>query len=125
MMDCKSMATPMVTDLRKLRDFDYDPIYSSMYQKLIGSLIYLVNTRSNICFVVNMLSQFQVEPRQEHWVVTKHTLIYLHGTIMYGLIYASNSEVKLHGFTNLDWARSMEDRKSTFGLCFTLGYAMI
>jgi hypothetical protein len=57
MMDCKSMATPMVTDLRKLRDSDSDPIDSSLYRQLIGSLMYLVNTRPNICFVVNMLSQ--------------------------------------------------------------------
>jgi hypothetical protein len=63
MMDCKSMTTPMVTDLRKLRDFDYDPLDSSLHRYLIGSLMYLVNTRSGIFSVVNMLSQFQVEPR--------------------------------------------------------------
>ena len=32
MMDCKSMATPMVTNLRKLRDSDSDPIDSSLYR---------------------------------------------------------------------------------------------
>jgi hypothetical protein len=58
MMDCKSMTTPMVTDLRKLRDSDFDPIDSSLYRQLIGSLMYLVNTRPYICFAVNMLSQF-------------------------------------------------------------------
>jgi hypothetical protein len=52
------MATPMVTDLRKLRDSDSDPIDLSLYQQLIGSLMYLVNTRPDICFAVNMLSQF-------------------------------------------------------------------
>jgi hypothetical protein len=45
--------------------------------------------------------------------------------IMYGLRYASNNEVKLHGFTDSDWVGSVEDRKSTYGLCFSLGYAMI
>jgi predicted membrane channel-forming protein YqfA (hemolysin III family) len=96
------MATPIVTDLGKLRDYDYDPIESSLYRQLIGSLMYLVNTRPNICFVVNMLSQFQVEPRQEIWVVAKHILRYLCGMIMYGLRYTSNSEVTLHGFTDSD-----------------------
>jgi hypothetical protein len=115
----------MVTDLRNLRDSDYDPIDLSLYRQLIGSLMYLVNTRSDICFVVNMLSQFQVEPRQENWVAAKHILRYLHGTIMYGLRYASNSEVKLQGFTDSDWAGSAEDRKSTSRLCFSLGSAMI
>jgi hypothetical protein len=94
------MATPMVTDLRKLRDSDYDPVDSSMYPQLIGSLMYLVNTRPYICFVVNMLSQFQVEPRQEHWIAAKHILRYLRGTITYGLRYVSNNDVQLHGFTD-------------------------
>jgi hypothetical protein len=56
MMDYKSMATPMVTDLRKLRDYDSDPVDSSLYQQLIGSLLYLVNTQPYIFFVVNTLS---------------------------------------------------------------------
>jgi hypothetical protein len=66
MMDCKSMSTPMVTDMKKLRDFDSNPVDLSLYQQLIGSFMYLVNTRPNICFDVNTLSQFQVDPRHEH-----------------------------------------------------------
>ena len=58
MMDCKSMATPMVTNLRKLRDSDSDPVDSSLYWQWIGSLMYLVNTRLDIFFTMNMLSQF-------------------------------------------------------------------
>jgi hypothetical protein len=50
------METPMVTDLRKLRDPDSDLLDSSMYWQLIDSLMYLVNTRPNIFFAVNMLS---------------------------------------------------------------------
>jgi hypothetical protein len=57
------METPMVTNLRKLRDSDYDLVDLSMYQHLIGSLMYFVNTRSDICFSMNMLNRFQVEPR--------------------------------------------------------------
>lgn len=58
MMDCKSMATPMGTNLKKLRDFELDLVDPSMYRRLIGSLIYLVNTRLDICFAMNTLSQF-------------------------------------------------------------------
>jgi hypothetical protein len=35
------METPMVTDLKKLRDFDSDLVESSMYRQLIRSLMYL------------------------------------------------------------------------------------
>ena len=84
------MDTPMTTDIIKVRDSDSDPVDSSLYQQLIGSLMYLVNTRPDICFGVNTLSQFQVEPRHEHWIVAKHFLRYLRGTLNYGLKYASN-----------------------------------
>jgi hypothetical protein len=58
MMDCKSMDTLMTTNIRKVRDSDSDPVDPSLYQQLVGSLMYLVNTRPDICFVANTLSQF-------------------------------------------------------------------
>jgi hypothetical protein len=52
-------------------------------------------------------------------------LRYICGTLNYGLRYASNSDVQLHGFTDSDWAGSENDRKSPSGVCFSLGFAMI
>ena len=66
-----------------------------MYMQLIGSLMDLVNTRPDICFAVNTLSQFMVEPRKEHWVVEKHVLNYFRGIVEYGMRYLGDGEVKL------------------------------
>jgi hypothetical protein len=66
-----------------------------------------------------------VEPRHEHWIAAKHVLRYIRGTINYGLRYTTSSDIQLHGFTDSDWAGSAEDRKSTAGMCFSLGSAMI
>jgi hypothetical protein len=66
-----------------------------------------------------------VEPRHEHWITAKHVLRYIHGTINYGLRYISSNDVQLHGFTYSYWDGSAEDRKSTSGMCFILGSAMI
>jgi hypothetical protein len=66
-----------------------------------------------------------VEPRHEHWIAAKHVLRYIHGTINYGLRCTTSSDIQLHGFTDSDWAGSAEDRKSTSGMCFSLGSAMI
>lgn len=56
------MATPMVTNWKKLHDVDSELLNPTLYCQLIGSLMYVVNTRSNICFAVNSLSKFMMEP---------------------------------------------------------------
>jgi hypothetical protein len=43
-----------------------------MYRQMIGSLMYLTNTRPDICFVVNTLSQYMFDPRRVHLIVEKH-----------------------------------------------------
>ena len=52
MMDCKSLATSMMLNLKKLSSVaaESDSIDPTMYQQLVDSLMYLVNTRPNKCF---------------------------------------------------------------------------
>jgi hypothetical protein len=87
MEDCRPMTTPMITNWKKLHASESQLVDSTLYRQLIGSLMYLVNTRLDICFVVNTLSQFMVDPRRVHWVAEKHVLRYLCGTMDYGLDY--------------------------------------
>ena len=46
---CKSMPTPIVMDLKKISDTDSGDVDPHLYRQLIGSLMYLVNTRPNTC----------------------------------------------------------------------------
>jgi hypothetical protein len=87
--------------------------------------MYLIHTKPDICFVVSALSQFMSEPRHRHWIVAKHILKYLRGSIAYGLRYTSSGGVLLHGYADLDWAGSSMDQKSTSGYYFSLGPAII
>ena len=87
--------------------------------------MYLVHTRPVIYYTVNALSQFMSDPKHIHWVAAKHVLIYVRGTITYGLRYTSSSGVLLVGYVDSDWAGSAIDRKSTSGYCFSMGSAMI
>ena len=86
MTDCKSMPTPMVMDLKKLSETSSDSgeIDPHIYRQLIGSLMYLVNTRPDTCYVVSALGQFMIQLRQTHWIVVKHVLRYLRGTDGHG-----------------------------------------
>ena len=65
-----------------------------------------------------------VDPHHIHWTGAKNLLRYLQGTINHELRYIVGS-LRLHGYTDADWAGNVVDRKSTSGCCFTLGSASI
>ena len=71
------MDTPMTSNLKLLSDASSDSVDATMYHQMIYSLMYLMNTRPDICFVVNTLSQFLKDPRHAHLIVAKRILRYL------------------------------------------------
>jgi hypothetical protein len=71
MMDCRDMSTPMDMNLMLLGDTSSKIFDVTLYRQMIGSSMYLMNTRLDICFVVNTLSQYLVEPKRVHLVVEK------------------------------------------------------
>lgn len=71
MMDSKPMTIPMITNLKKLKNSDSSLVDTTSYHHLVNSLMYLVNSRPDICYAVNVLSQFQLEPHHDHWVAAK------------------------------------------------------
>ena len=70
----------LVDDLSELVDV-------TLYKHIIGSLMYMMNTHPYICFVVNTLIQYLVDPRHVHLVAAKHVMRYLKGKIDFGLYY--------------------------------------
>ena len=100
MMDWESMTMSMTMDFC---DTTSGRVDANLYMQMIGSLMYLMNTRPNICFVVNTLSQYMVKPRRVHLIATKHVLRHLKGTIDYGLRYVADCEFGLVGYTDSDW----------------------
>jgi hypothetical protein len=125
MEDCRPMSTPMVTNWKKLSASDSQLVDATVYKQLIGSLMYLVNTRPDICFALNTLSQYMVEPRCVHWIVEKHVLRYIAGLVDYGLDYIRGDGVSLVCYTDSDWAGCATDRKSTSRCCFVLRSGLV
>eukprot|EP00253_Pinus_taeda_P024923 PITA_24923 len=73
------------------------------YASAAGSLMYaMVCTRPHIAHVVGVLSRFRSKPRKEHWTAVKRVFRYLCGTSDY------------------DWARDLDQRRSTSGYVFNL-----
>jgi hypothetical protein len=63
MLDCKAMATPMISNLKLLQDTTSKTVDVTLYKEMVGLLMNLTNTRPDICFVVNTLSQYMELPR--------------------------------------------------------------
>jgi hypothetical protein len=89
----------MEAKLKLLVDTSSELIDATLYRQIIGSWMYLMNTRPGICFAVNTLIQFLVEPRHVHLVAAKHVMRYLKGTIDYGLSYDGDHDFTLSGYT--------------------------
>ena len=121
MQGCKPVDTPLPGGWRKEDATSAEVVDATVYRQLVGSLMYLVNTRPDICYAVNQLSQAMVRPTKLFWKAGKHVLRYISGTAGYGLWYRQEDGVKLCGFIDADWVGSPTDRKSTSGGIFSIG----
>jgi len=110
MVDYKPVTTPMELDFKKLSGSAAKPALRNAieYHQFVGALMFLVNSRSDICFVVNTLCQHMVEPHHSHQICAKNLLRYLCGIIIHGLRYTIK-DVRLLGYTDADWAGSVVD----------------
>ena len=102
MLKCKVMATPMDSNLKLLADDSSELVDVTHYRQIIGPLMYLTDSRPDICFAVNTLSQYLVQPRWVHLVDAKHVMRYLKGTIDFGLYYDGSHEYRLYSYTDAD-----------------------
>ena len=82
-MDCKAMVTPRESNLKLLSDASLNLVDATMYRQMIGSMMYLTNTRPDIFFVMNTLIHV-------HLITAKHILRYLKGIVYYRVKYEVN-----------------------------------
>lgn len=86
-----------------------------MYQRLVGKLIYLAHVCLDIAYVVSVVSQYMHNPSETHMNAIIRILQYLKSSPGKGLMFTMNKHLWIDGFTNVDWAGDVKDRKSTSG----------
>ncbi|GJW73239.1 retrovirus-related pol polyprotein from transposon TNT 1-94 [Tanacetum coccineum] len=93
----------------------------TLYRSLVGALQYLTITRPDLSYAVNQASQFLHAPTDAHFQSVKRILRYVKGTITYGLIFRRPHSNSILGYSDADWARCIETRRSTYGYSIFLG----
>jgi hypothetical protein len=122
MTGCNSVDTPMEQNCKLLLGKPNLARDATKFRSIVGSLRYLVNTRPNIAFAVDMVSRFMEAPTTEHWAALKRIVRYISGTTEYGCkyTYRSFTNLKLLGYSDSDHAGDLEKKKSTSGVVFFL-----
>ncbi|XP_073152802.1 secreted RxLR effector protein 161-like [Henckelia pumila] len=125
MENCSASTTLMSSPVKLDKDEDGISVEVTMYRGLIGSLLYLTTSKSDIVFAVCLCARFHSDPKQYHYLAAERILKYLKGTQNFGLWYAKDNSFNLVGYSDTDYAGCKLERKSTSGSYQFLGDRLI
>jgi len=90
------------------------------YASAVGSLRYaMLCTRPDICFTVGLVSHYQSNQGPTRWQTVKRIMHYLRGITDLVLCY-QGGDLRLRGYSDVDWGDDPDESKSTSGYVFTL-----
>ena len=108
LLDAKPMPTPLAPHV--ILSKEGEPFQDqTLYRSLVGALQYLTITRPDISYAVNQVSQFLQNPTTAHYSHVKRILRSVKGT------------TSIRGYSDADWARCIETRRSTYGYSIFIG----
>jgi hypothetical protein len=125
MAEIKPVSTPMSSTTSLGPDEDGEVVDQREYRSMIGSLLYLTVTRSDIQFTVGLCARFQAFPCSSHQTTVQQIFRYHKHTPEFGIWYSASSSLDLIGSSDVDFAGCGIDRKSTSGTCHFLGSSLV
>jgi hypothetical protein len=120
MVDCKPVSTPMQTSCKFRKDDKSKDVDQRLYILMIGSLIYVKESRLDVMKSVGKVAIFQETPKESHVMVVKRIFRYLKETKDYGLWYPKGNDLSLIAYIDVYWEGIVDDRGSTSGSSFYL-----
>ena len=85
---CKPSKTPFLSGV-KLEEIGSSPmVNNTLYRQLIGCLLYLKHTRSDLYYAVSV-----AQPHEIHWRAAKMILNFVQGTRTHGIFYKAKSDL--------------------------------
>jgi hypothetical protein len=116
MLECRPVNTPTNPN-HKLSGGIGDQAEKEQYQHSVGKLIYLAHTGLDISHAVSVVSRYMHDPRVSHWKVVYQILRYLKVCPGKGMLFGKKRHMRIKVYTDADWARCLNDRKSTTMHC--------
>nr|GEX41760.1 hypothetical protein [Tanacetum cinerariifolium] len=112
---CDPVDTPMVEKSKLDEDKDRKAVDMLHYRGMIGNLLYLTASRTDLQFSICMCARYQAQPTEKHIHGVKRIFRYLCRTINRGLWYLNDSSVALTAFADADHVGCQDTLRSTSG----------
>lgn len=101
-LDCVALSFPLNPTI-KLKAKEREPLLDlTYYGKLIGKLNFLTNTRLDITFSVQQLSQYMQDPRTTYLKATFHLLSFLKRDPTLGIRFSRDPDCTVKAFCDSD-----------------------
>lgn len=77
----------IISNFKLMKEEGGVKVDKTYYKQIVGSIMYLTTTRSNMMFVVSFISRYMENLIELHLQATKRVLWYLKGTTKFGIFY--------------------------------------
>ncbi|KAK2979121.1 hypothetical protein RJ640_021124 [Escallonia rubra] len=124
MKDCNPVAILAETCIELRVGSNRKSVNPTLYKSMVGSFRYLTFTRPDITYAVGLVSRYMKRSKQDHFNAAKGILIYVRDTVDHGLFYTYSQNSRLIGYSDSNYGRDLDDRKSTSGYAFHIGSAI-
>ena len=98
---------------------------SFLYRNMIGSLLYLIASRPNISYSVEVYASYQANLKESHMITLKKIIKYVKSIADFKVWYSKDTNDVLAGYFGANWADNVDDRKSTSRGCFYVGIGTV
>ena len=74
----------------------------SLYRNMMGSLLYLTTSRSDISYSVGVCARYQTNPKESHMIALKRIIKYVKTIADFNVWYSRDTNDVLAGYSNAD-----------------------
>ena len=126
MSACQPVDTPVEEGLKLCVETNQVPVDKGRYERLVGRLMYLAHTKTDLAYALSIVNQFMHNPREQHMNAVMRILRYLKSAPGNGILFTKNVDCQnVDAYSDADWAKAIDERRSTSGYFTFVGGNLI